>query len=102
MEIDELAGRVASLGADVSSSAARLSRVGPGPAAFGGDGSGRLGDLGRALHARWSAGLAAREREAIATGARLTDLAGALRIAAAGYRTAEDAAHHRHQRPEGT
>jgi hypothetical protein len=102
MEIDELTGRLGSLGAEVSAAATRLSRVGPGPVAFGGDGPGRLGELGRALHARWAGALAAREREATAAGARLTDLAGALRTAAAGYRAAEDSAHRRHRRPEAT
>lgn len=102
MEVDELAGRIGALGDDVSAAAARLGRTDPGPAAFAGDGPGRLGELGRALHARWSAALAAREREASAAGARLTDLAGALRTAADGYRDVEDAARQRHQRAGGT
>lgn len=102
MEIDELAGRIGALGDEVSGAAARLGRTDPGPAAFVGDGSGRLGDLGRALHTQWSAALAARQREAAATGARLTDLAAALRTAAGGYRDVEDAAHRRHQRAGGT
>jgi hypothetical protein len=102
MEIDELAGRVGSLGAEVSAAATSLGRTDPGPAAFGGDGPGRLGELGRALHARWSGALDAREREAAAAGARLAELAGALRTSAEGYRAAEDAAHRRHQRSEGS
>ena len=65
-------------------------------AGFAGDGPGRLGELGRDLHGMWSAALAAREREAAGHGARLTDLAGALRQAAAGYRQVEDDAHRRH------
>jgi hypothetical protein len=96
MEIDELAIRVGALGDEVSGAASLLSRSDPGPAAFGGDATGRLGELGRALHARWGAALAAREREAAAAGARLTDLAGALRTAADGYRGVEDAARRRH------
>jgi hypothetical protein len=102
MEIDELAARVDSLGAEVSAAAAGLGRIDPGPAAFAGDGAGRLGELGRAMHAQWGAALAAREREAAAAGARLTDLAGALRTAATGYRDVEDAAHRRHQRTGAT
>ncbi|GIH12398.1 type VII secretion target [Rugosimonospora africana] len=98
MEIDELAGRIGALGDEVSGAADRLGRTDPGPEAFAGDASGRLGELGRALHAQWRAALAAREREAAAAGARLTDLAGALRTAADGYRDAEDAAHRRHRR----
>jgi hypothetical protein len=97
MEIDELAGRVASLGAEVTGSGARLALADPGPGAFGGDGPGRLGELGRALHSRLRTALAAREREAAAQGARLTDLATALHRAAQGYLDAEDAAHQRHR-----
>jgi hypothetical protein len=97
MEIDDLAMRIGALGDEVSGSAGALSRTDPGPAAFGGDTPGRLGELGRALHDGLGAALAAREREAAATGARLADLAGALRIAAGGYRDVEDAARRRHQ-----
>ena len=97
MEIDDLAVRVAALGDEVSGGASALSRTDPGPTAFGGDAPGRLGELGRALHARTAEALAAREREAAAAGARLADLAGSLRAAAAGYRDVEDAAHRRHQ-----
>jgi hypothetical protein len=97
MEIDELAVRVGALGDEVSGAASGLARSDPGPAAFAGDATGRLGELGRVLHARWAAALAAREREAAAAGARLTDLAGALRTAVDGYRGVEDAAHRRHR-----
>lgn len=102
MEIDELAARVDSLGAEVSAAATRLGRTDPGPVAFAGDGAGRLGELGRVMHAQWGAALAAREREAAAAGARLTDLGAALRTAATGYRDVEDAAHRRHQRTGAT
>ena len=57
----------------------------------------QLGALGRDLHGLWSAALAAREREAAGHGARLTDLAGALRQAADGYRQVDDDAHRRHR-----
>jgi len=97
MEIDELALRVGVLGDEVAGVAPVLARSDPGAAAFGGDAAGRLGELGRALHERYCGALAAREREAAAAGARLTDLAGALRTAAAGYRDVEDAAHRRHR-----
>ena len=97
MDIDDVATRVSATADEVTGASARLGLVGPGPAAFGGDGPGSLGELGRDLQVLWSGGLAAREREAAAHGARLTDLAGALRVAARGYRDAEDAAHHRHR-----
>jgi len=97
MEIDELALRVGVLGDEVAGVAPALARFDPGPAAFAGDAAGRLGELGRALHERYAGALVARQREAAAVGARLTDLAGALRTAAGGYREVEDAAHRRHQ-----
>jgi hypothetical protein len=97
MEIDELAGRVASLGAEVTGSGARLAVADPGPGAFGGDAPGGLGELGRVLHLCLRTALSAREREAAAQGARLTDLATALRGAAQAYREAEDVAHRRHR-----
>jgi Excreted virulence factor EspC, type VII ESX diderm len=96
MEIDEVAGRVSAVADEVSGAASRLGLAQPGPAGFAGDGPGRLGELGRDLHGVWSAALAAREREAAGHGARLTDLAGALRQAAAGYRQVEDDAQRRH------
>ena len=97
MEIDDLAVRIGALGEEVSGAAGALSRTDPGPSAFGADAPGRLGELGRALHARIAEALAAREREAAAAGARLADLAGSLRTAAAGYRDVEDAARQRHR-----
>ncbi len=97
MELDELARTVGRLGDDVSGTPTVLRRSDPGPAPFGGDATGRLGELGRALYGRYAAALAAREREAAAGGARLTDLAGALRTAASGYRDVEDAARLRHR-----
>ena len=97
MEIDDLAARIAALGDELSGASGALSRTDPGPAAFGGAAPGRLGELGRALHARTAGALAARDREAAAAGARLADLAGSLRTAAAGYRDVEDAARRRHQ-----
>jgi hypothetical protein len=97
MEIDELAHRVTAVAEEVTGAAARLGLADPGARAFGADGPGRLGDLGRALHMTWNAALAAREREAAGHGARLTDLAGALGQAAEGYRDAEQGAHQRHR-----
>ncbi len=97
MEVEDLAGRVDGVAAAVAASAARLGAADLGPGAFGGDVPGRLGELGRALHAAWSAGLAARQREAADTGERLADLVGALRLVAERYRAVEDAADRRHR-----
>jgi hypothetical protein len=97
MEVDELADRVSAVADEVSGAAARIGLTDPGAPAFGADGPGGLGELGRALHAAWSAALSAREREAAGHGARLTDLAGALGVAADGYRDADHGAHRRHR-----
>jgi len=97
MEIDEVGHRVAAAADAVSGAAARLALVGPGAAAFAGDGPGRLGELGRELHILWSGALAAREREAAGHGARLADLAAALHLAADRYRETDDAVHRRHR-----
>jgi hypothetical protein len=66
------------------------------PAEFGAEAPGRLGELGRELHGRWIAALAAREREATTMAARLTDAATAVRTAAAGYAGTDDVARRRH------
>jgi hypothetical protein len=97
MELEQVADRVDRLGTDVTQAANRLAHADPGARAFSGDGPGALFAVGRALHQHWVAALAAREREAAAHGARLTDLGTRLRWAADGYRAAEDAAHHRHR-----
>lgn len=97
MEIDELARRVGDAADAVTEAAARLGDSDPGPRAFGTDAPGALGELARDLHTVWSGALGAREREAAAHGARLTELAGALRQSAQGYRDAEDGAHQRHR-----
>jgi hypothetical protein len=97
MEADKLADRVSGVADEVSGAASRLGLSDPGGHAFGGDGPGGLGELGRALHGAWANALSAREREAAGHGARLTDLAGALRRAADGYRDAEHGAHQRHR-----
>ncbi len=96
MEIAEIADRVGTVADEVSGAGARLGLIQPGPGAFGGDGPGRLGELGRDLYGAWQAAIAAREREAAGHGARLTDLAAALRRSAEGYRQVEDEAHRRH------
>jgi hypothetical protein len=98
MALHELAGRVAAVGDRLAGTGATLGARDPGARAFGADAPGRLGDLGRALHGRCASALAARAREAAAHGARLVDVAGALREAAAGYADAEHTAHQRHGR----
>ncbi|HEX6500406.1 MAG TPA: hypothetical protein VF054_15455 [Micromonosporaceae bacterium] len=95
--LDELAQRADTAGAALAEASATLGRLDPGARSFGGDGPGRLGELGRALHAVFATALDAREREAAAHGARLADVASALRLVTAGYRDVDDAAHDRHR-----
>jgi hypothetical protein len=96
MDLDELAGRLGRLGAEVSAAARRPGGADPGARAFAADGPGVLFALGRALYGDWVAALAAREREAAAHGARLAEAASRLRWAAESYRDAEEAAARRY------
>lgn len=96
MGLHELAGRAGAAGEEMARVAAVLVGCDPGPGAFGAHAPGRLGELGRELHARCAAALTARAREAAAHGARLADTAAALRLASAGYRDAERSARERH------
>jgi len=85
-------------GAELTEASARMAGHDPGPAGFGGDGPGALGEVGRDLYRYWQLGLDARAREASAHGARLDDLAGTLSAAGSGYASAEDSA--RQRQPE--
>jgi hypothetical protein len=96
MRLGELADRLEVGGDRLAGVGGRLADVDPGAAGFGADAPGRLGDLGRMLHGCFSAALTARAREAAAHGARLTDTADLLRVAAARYHEAEQAARQRH------
>ena len=60
------------------------------PGAFGADDDGVPGRVGRQLHDRWAAVLAARAREAADTARRLTDLAVDVRLTAKAYTETDD------------
>jgi hypothetical protein len=87
---------VAASGERLAGAGAALGELDPGARAFGADAPGRLGELGQALHRHCAAALAARAREAAAHGARLVDVATALRDAAAGYADIDRSAADRH------
>jgi hypothetical protein len=79
-EVDERARRLSS----------RAELLGAEPELFGGDGPGRLGEVGRALAAQHRAALAARRSEAGRIGAVAAELSGAVDRAAVSYRDVED------------
>jgi hypothetical protein len=68
------------------------------PGTLGADDAGVPGRLGRELHARWTAALDARAREAADTAARLSELAGALRATERAYADTDDQAARRVER----
>jgi hypothetical protein len=80
----------------VTGASGTLGGLGGGPAGFGADAPGRLGELGRELFGQWDQALAARSREAAAAGARLADAAQALRLIAGGYADVDEGARRRH------
>jgi hypothetical protein len=71
-------------------------RDGLSTADFGADAPGLLGELGRALHARWTTALDDRRDEAAEAAVRLTELAGSLRAASSGYADTDQAVRRRH------
>lgn len=98
--LPHLAARFDEAAATLTGAGRRLVDLEQPGTAFGADAPGRLGEFGRALHGQWLAAFGARSREAVAAGARLADTAGTLRIVAADYADADEAA--RRRRPEET
>lgn len=86
MEIDDLERGLETAAARLTKAAAALRRLDPGPRAFGADGPGRLGDLGRAMSAQLATALDARGRQADTAVAAVTTLATNMRAAATSYR----------------
>lgn len=97
-ELSRLAGQLDAAAATLAETARRLPGLVTPGTALGVDGSGRPGEIGRALHARLTAALEARAGEATAAADRLADTAQAVRAAAAHYADTEDAADRRHRR----
>jgi hypothetical protein len=95
----DIAGRVDESADSVSCTSRVLAGLDPGGAAFGAGAPGRLGEIGRTLHAQFVSALAARSREAAAAGARLADTAQHLRWAADRYAEVEDVAQRRRREP---
>lgn len=89
-DLSERAARLDGAGAAITAAAAGLTGRSAGPGRFGADAPGRVGEIGRALHARWTAALCDREREARTLAEELSDLSCALRRAAAAYADTDD------------
>lgn len=94
----ELADRFDAAAEALTGAGSRLAGMEPPPDALAAGAPGRLGELGRALHGQWAGALAARSREAAATGARVADAAGTLRVVAADYAGVDEGA--RRRQPE--
>jgi hypothetical protein len=91
-DMDHLANRLEAAADALTTVDHEMSALSVPPAVFGGDEAGVPGRLGRELHARWTAVLDARAREATDAAAHLTDLARLLRTTARSYGDADDAA----------
>jgi len=96
--MNETVTALRSAGTLLSEAAKSVNATDPGPRAFGADGPGHLGELGRALHQHWQRALDARAREAAAHGARLDEAADLLVRVAAGYADIDESA--RRSQPE--
>jgi Excreted virulence factor EspC, type VII ESX diderm len=79
----------------VADIAADIADLDPGARAFGANGPGALGELGRDLHRQCVAALAARAQEALAHRARLREAADLVARAALGYAAADEGQHWR-------
>ncbi|HEX6869623.1 MAG TPA: hypothetical protein VF163_00875 [Micromonosporaceae bacterium] len=97
-----LSGAVSALrqaSAELSDAGTRLADLDPGGPALAVDATGRLGELGLALHGELRQALAARARESVRHGIAIEALADAVASAAAAYAAVDESAQHR--RPDG-
>jgi hypothetical protein len=86
MELETAARRVGEAGSDLAEAATRLSTLPSAASMFGADGSGALGELGRALARQADAAIAARATEARALSESATGLAAKVGSATASLR----------------
>jgi hypothetical protein len=90
--VDNLTGRLDDVHATLLDTERLLHVAGPPAAALGADSGGLPGRLGRALHERCAAVLAARAREAADTASRVGALREALRTTSQRYAESDDRA----------
>jgi len=88
--MEQLADRLESAADALTTVDRSLSAYAVPPGAFGADDEGVPGRVGRQLHDRWAAVLAARAREAAETAKRLTELAVDVRLTAKSYTETDD------------
>jgi hypothetical protein len=86
MELENAARRVGEVGVELVEVARRLRPAGPPAAAFGADGSGAFGELGRALAGQATGAINARAAEATALSDAASTLAATVAGGASGYR----------------
>lgn len=86
------ARRLTDEAARLDAAAHALATADPGSTTFGAAAPGRLGELGRALHAQWQADIADRSRTAATLANRLAEAARSLQAAASSYDGAESTA----------
>jgi hypothetical protein len=91
-DVDDLTVRLGDVAAALADTERALLTVEPVVAHLGGGTAGRPGELGRALHDRWVAALAARAREAADAARRVGELSDALHTTTHGYADADDLA----------
>jgi hypothetical protein len=96
--VDSLTGRLDDVAQTLSDTRRTLLAVRPAAVALGADTGGLPGRLGRALHDRWLAVLAARAREAADTAGRVGELGEALHTTAQRYAETDDLAARRLRR----
>jgi hypothetical protein len=84
-ELHRLAARLDAAGTAVTAAASGLHGLSEAAQAFGGDAPGRIGDLGRQVHAQWTTACSSRVAEAERAAGRLADLAVGLRFVADSY-----------------
>lgn len=90
MELDQLAARLASAGVQLRGITGRMESSTLASHAFGGNGPGRIGELGRALDAQHDRTMEFRRSESAQLSDAVDDLADTVAKAAANYRDLED------------
>lgn len=101
MELDDIQARLGTTAAHLDRLGTQLRRLDPGGRAFGGDGPGQLGALGRALSGEFATALHARHAEATAASGAVSGLAAALHHSLAGYRDTDAQRAHAARRAGG-